>query len=133
MGSSSPMWLDESDTGLRERKRRPATRSRTDLALRVVQSLLLAPGAMLLIVYAAAQVDAVRARARALEAFAVARSDHVVVSEPATSPSVPLEYSSGAEGGVRDDSKTAACSPRATANASSACARVRTASTCAAA
>ena len=76
MGISSPVGLDESDTGLRKRKRRPAARSRADSALRVVQSLLLTTGAALLLVYAAAQIDAVRSRAHALEAFAVARSEH---------------------------------------------------------
>ena len=40
MGISSPVGLDESDIGLRKRKRRPAARSRADSALRVVQSLL---------------------------------------------------------------------------------------------
>lgn len=89
------MGLDESDTGLREHKRRPVARSRIDLALRVVQSLLLAAGATLLVVYAAAQVDAARTRAHALEAFAVARGDHAIVSETSLTPSpAPLEYSS---------------------------------------
>ena len=96
MGISSPVGLDESDTGLRKRKRRPAARSRADVALRVVQSLLLATGATLLVVYAAAQVDAARTRAHALEAFAVARGDHAVVAESASSAtpsSAPLAYS----------------------------------------
>jgi len=71
----------------------------------VVQSLLLTTGGALLLVYAAAQIDAVRSRAHALEAFAVARSEHAAASTsppapapapaPATAPaSVPLEYSS---------------------------------------
>jgi len=101
MGVSSPVGLDESDTGLRKRKRRPAARSRADSALRGVQSLLLTTGAALLLVYAAAQIDAVRSRAHALEAFAVARSEHAAASTsapapaPATAPaSVPFEYSS---------------------------------------
>jgi sortase A len=96
MGISSPVGLDESDTGLRKRKRRPAARSRTEVALRVAQSLLLATGATLLVVYAAAQVDAARTRAHALEAFAEARGDQAVVSESASSAtpsSAPLEYS----------------------------------------
>ena len=96
MGKSSPVGLDESDTGLRERKRRPSARSRTDSALRVAQLLLLTAGATLLVVYAAAQVDAARTRAHALEAFAVARGDHAAVSEsrsPATPSPAPLEYS----------------------------------------
>jgi sortase A len=66
-------------------------------ALRVVQSLLLITGAALLLVYAAAQIDAVRSRAHALDAFAVARSEHAAASTPApaiaTRASAPLEYS----------------------------------------
>jgi sortase A len=98
MGISSPVGLDESDTGLRKRKRRPAARSRADSALRGVQSLLLTTGAALLLVYAAAQIDAVRSRAHALEAFAVARSEHAAASTSAPAPataraSVPFEYS----------------------------------------
>ena len=117
MGISSPVGLDESDTGLRKRQRRPATRSRTDFALRVVQALLIATGATLLVVYAAAQVDAVRARARALEAFAVARSEHAVVSEPATRatpPSAPFEYSSDPDQALWSEPRIAAY--RASAN-----------------
>jgi len=65
----------------------------------VVQSLLLITGAVLLLVFAAAQIDAARSRARALEAFAVAREERVAASTPAPAPaatpaSAPLEYSS---------------------------------------
>ncbi|HEY3516420.1 MAG TPA: class D sortase [Gammaproteobacteria bacterium] len=95
MGISSPVELDESDTGLRKRKRRPAARSRVDYALHAAQLLLLTTGATLLVVYAAAQFDAVRTRAHALEAFDVARGEHAAVSEsPATPSPAPLEYSS---------------------------------------
>jgi len=85
---SSPVGLDESDTGLRKRKRRPVARSRADSALRVVQSLLLTSGAVLLLGFAAAQVDAVRGRARALDAFAAARTEHSATAEaaPAATP-----------------------------------------------
>ena len=99
MGISSPVGLDESDTGLRKRKRRPAARSRADSVLRAVQSVLLTTGAALLLVYAAAQVDAVRSSAHALEAFATARSEQASPSTPepvpaATPSSAALEYSS---------------------------------------
>jgi sortase A len=67
----------------------------------VVQSLLLITGAVLLLVFAAAQIDAARSRAGALEAFAVAREERVAASTPApayapaaTPASAPLEYSS---------------------------------------
>jgi sortase A len=62
----------------------------------VAQSLLLTAGATLLVVYAAARVDAVRSRAHALEAFAVARAEHAAVRGPAsaaTPSSAPLGYS----------------------------------------
>ena len=109
MGSSSPLGLDESDTGLRKRKRRPAARSRTDRALRVVQALLLAAGATLLVVYTAAQVDAARTRAHALEAFAVARGDHAAVSESSLTPSpAPLEYSSAPDQALWSEPRVAA-------------------------
>lgn len=95
---SFPGKLDEGDTGPRKRKRRRTARSRADAALRVIQSLLLTAGAVLLLAYAAAQVDAVRSRTRALEAFAAARSETVsapapaVISSPAaTTAFAPLE------------------------------------------
>ena len=68
-------------------------------ALRVAQSVLLTSGAALLLAYAAAQIDAVRSRAHALDAFAVARSEHAAASTPAPAPAIatrasaPLEYS----------------------------------------
>ena len=115
MGTSSPLGLDESDTGLRKRKRRRAARSRTDLALRVVQALLLATGATLLVVFAAAQVDAARTRAHALEAFAVARGDDAAVSESSLTPSpAPLEYSSAPDQALWSEPRVAAY--RASAN-----------------
>jgi len=65
----------------------------------VAQSVLLTSGAALLLAYAAAQIDAVRSRAHALDAFAVARSEHAAASTPAPAPAIatrasaPLEYS----------------------------------------
>ena len=109
MGNRTPVGLDESDTGLRKRKRRPAARSRVDSALRTAQSLLLAAGATLLVVYAAAEIDAVRTRAHALEAFEVARGDHAAVSEqPATPSPAPLEYSSAPDQALWSEPRRAA-------------------------
>jgi sortase A len=65
MGISALVGLDELKAGARRRR----------TALRVLQWLLLAAGTTLLVVYAVAQVDAVRGRDEALEAFAVARSE----------------------------------------------------------
>ena len=116
MGISSPVGLDESDIGLRKRKRRPAARSRADSALRVVQSLLLTTGAALLLVYAAAQIDAVRSRAHALESFAVARSEHAAASTPAPAPAIatrasaPLEYSTEPDQALWSEPRIAAYS-----------------------
>jgi sortase A len=64
MGTSSLIGID--DAGARTRRRRHA-------ALRVIEGVLLAAGATLLVVYAAAQVDARRGSQQALEAFAQAR------------------------------------------------------------
>jgi sortase A len=65
MGISALVGLDEPRAGARRRH----------TALRVLQWLLLAAGTTLLVVYAVAQVDAVRGRDEALEAFAAARSE----------------------------------------------------------
>jgi sortase A len=109
MGISSPVGLDESDTGLRKRQRRPVARSRAEVALRVVQSLLLTAGATLLVVYAAAHLDAVRTRAHALEAFEVARGGHAAVSEPPATPSpAPLEYSNAPDQALWSEPRIAA-------------------------
>jgi sortase A len=73
-------------------------RPRADRILRPAQALLLLCGAALLAAFAVAQVDAVHGRARALEAFAQARSQQgsePQIAEPAftaTTPA-PLEYS----------------------------------------
>jgi len=75
MGTSSLVGLDEA--GARARRRHAA--------LRVLEALLLAAGTTLLVVYAAAQVDAVRGRNAALEAFSEARSEH------AADPAQPTE------------------------------------------
>ncbi len=66
-------------------------------ALRVLQGLLLVTGVTLLVVFAAAQVDATRGRDQALEAFAQARSERTAASEPPSAASAPpaaLGYSS---------------------------------------
>ena len=64
-------------------------------ALRVLEVLLLVAGASLLVVYAAAQVDAARSRDQALEAFAQARSDHAAAASQqksvASGAAAPLE------------------------------------------
>jgi sortase A len=82
MGISALVGLDELKAGARRRR----------TALRVLQWLLLAAGTTLLVVYAVAQVDAVRGRDEALEAFAAARSERaadaaqqieIVAAEPA--------------------------------------------------
>jgi sortase A len=65
MGTSSLVGLDEARARTRRRH----------AALRVLEALLLAAGTTLLVVYAAAQVDAARGREDALEAFAEARSE----------------------------------------------------------
>jgi sortase A len=72
MGTSALVGLDKPRAGARRR----------GTALRVLQWLLLAAGTTLLVVYAVAQVDAVRGRDDALEAFAAARS------EPAAGPQI---------------------------------------------
>ena len=114
MGISSPIGLDEGDTGLtRPSKRRSdgvdgaaglaraptaqtvraALRGRA-IALRALETLLLVTGATLLVVYAAAQVDARQGHDQALEAFAQARAEHLATataSPPAPAPR-PLEY-----------------------------------------
>jgi len=92
MGISNPVGLDPSETGVT----RPPTPAGT--ALRVLQILLLVTGMTLLVVYAAAQVDSIRGRERALEDFAQARAERVaaaVAEEPVADPSNrPLEYAS---------------------------------------
>jgi sortase A len=65
MGISALVGLDKPRAGARRRH----------AALRMIQWLLLAAGTTLLVVYAVAQVDAVRGRDDALEAFAAARSE----------------------------------------------------------
>jgi len=65
MGISALVGLDELKAGARRRR----------TALRLLQWSLLAAGTTLLVVYAVAQVDAVRGRDDALEAFATARSE----------------------------------------------------------
>lgn len=65
MGISALVGLDEPKAGAR----------RSHTILRVLQWLLLAAGMALLVVYAVAQVDAVRGRDDALEAFAAASSE----------------------------------------------------------
>jgi sortase A len=66
-------------------------------ALRLLQALLLVTGVTLLVVFAAAQVDATRGREQALEAFAQARTERTAaVSEPqaaATAAPAARDYS----------------------------------------
>ena len=92
MGISRPVGLDRSDTGLTKQHKSPA-----HARLRLLQALSLGAGLTLLVVYAAAQVDSVRGRGQALEAFAQAREERIAAlshPEPAASPSLaPLEYS----------------------------------------
>ena len=92
MGISSPVGLNPRETGP---TRQP---SPAGTALRVLQMLLFVTGMTLLVVYAAAQVDSIRGRDRALEDFAQARAERVAaaVEHPvAADPShQPLEYSS---------------------------------------
>jgi sortase A len=74
MGISNPVGLNPDETG----SKRPPTPAGP--ALRVLQILLLVTGMTLLVVYAAAQVDSVRGRARALEDFAQARAERVAAA-----------------------------------------------------
>jgi sortase A len=103
MGISSPLGLDDNDTRLTGQGVRRRAAPRADTALRLLQWLLLIIGSVLLVVYAAAQVDGARGREQALEAFAQARSEHKAAAPQAKSSapakaSAPspatLEYSS---------------------------------------
>ena len=94
MGISCSVGLDRNETGLTKQHQSPA-----GTALRVLQAVLLVTGATLLVVYAAAQVDSIRGRGQALEAFAQARDERVAAlaagSDVAANPAHgPLEYSS---------------------------------------
>ena len=95
MGISCPVGLDETDTGLTRRKRTTA-RTQAGAVLRLLETLLLGTGAALLVVYAAAQVDAARGRQQALEAFAEVRRQQAAATphpELPASPPASLEYS----------------------------------------
>lgn len=82
MGISSVVGLDQ--------VRRQARRR---IALRVLEGLLVSVGAILLIVYAVAQVDAMRGRSEALSAFAEARSEQMAgVSRGTDLVAAGLEY-----------------------------------------
>jgi sortase A len=59
---------------------RAMARSRRDAVLRLLQVLLLVTGVTLLVVFAAAQVDATRGREQALEAFEQARSERAAAT-----------------------------------------------------
>ena len=107
MGISCLVGIDRSETGLTKRHK-----ARADTALRLLQAGLLVTGLTLLVVYAAAQVDSVRGREQALEAFAQARSERVVaLAHPAlaASPSrASLEYSSEPDQSLWGEARIAA-------------------------
>jgi sortase A len=114
MGISSPVGLDEGRTRLTNQSvRRRAAPSRAATALRLLQWLLLVTGGILLVVYAAAQVDSARGREQALEAFAQARSERIVVAvapaqlSAAPAPA-PLEYSGDPDQTLWDKTRIAA-------------------------
>ena len=96
MGISCPVGLDESAIGLTKRKQPPTARRRANTVLRLLEVLLLGTGAASLVVYAAAQIEAVRSREHALDAFAEARQQTAEVSQlesSASSSRAHLEYS----------------------------------------
>ena len=111
MGISSAIGLDEGDTGLTKPSPRQPTSgvdgvaglaqapavpaARMAIALRALETLLLVTGATLLVVYAAAQVDARQGHEQGLEAFAQARAElaAAAVSPPAPA-ALPLEQAS---------------------------------------
>jgi sortase A len=74
MGISSVVGLDRSGRGARSRR----------IAARVLEGVLVAAGTTLLIVFAVAQVDAMRGRSEALEAFAQARSEQAAAATEET-------------------------------------------------
>jgi sortase A len=82
MGISALVGLDKPRAGARRRH----------TALRVLQWLLLAAGTTLLVVYAVAQVDAVRGRDDALEAFTAARSEAAADAAQRTESTTELDY-----------------------------------------
>jgi len=108
MGISSPIGLAEGDGLAKPSKEQPpngvegvaglmqapavsarcAAVRRGALALRALETLLLITGATLLVVYAAAQVDARLGHEQALEAFAQARAEHVETA--AAAPPTPV-------------------------------------------
>jgi sortase A len=108
MGISCPVGLDRSETGVTTQHK-----SRAGTALRALEVLLLATGATLLVVYAAAQVDSIRGRDQALEAFAQARDERVAAaiasSDAVASPSHrPLAYSSAPDQSLWGEGRVAA-------------------------
>jgi sortase A len=82
MGISSALGLERSDTGLTKRR----TRSAASTVLRLLQWLLLVTGITLLVVYTATQIDRAQGHKEALEAFAQARSLHIVDVPASVSP-----------------------------------------------
>jgi sortase A len=84
MGISSIVGIDNS---------RPRAR-RGHAALRLLEAVLLVAGTTLLIVYAAAQLDARRRSEQALEAFAEARTSQAAADNPRSQPvaAAPLRY-----------------------------------------
>jgi len=84
-----------------------AARRLRDGALRTVEALLLVAGTTLLVVYAAAQVDAGHAREQGLAAFAQARSEqHAAATAPAARTSI--EYSSKPDQSLWGETRIAA-------------------------
>jgi len=118
MGSSSPVGLDPIDTGLPKRgARNSAARSGAEPALRILQKLLFVAAATLLVVYAAAQIDAARGRNEALEAFAEARSAYIAdvpTSTASVAPSPKLLYSDNPDQTLWDKKRIAAYREAAT-------------------
>lgn len=120
MGISCQVGLDDGDMGLTSQPDRPSDReepagstaaleppldvrsdgalrrSRADVALRILETLLLVTGATLLVVYAAAQVDSARGREQALAAFSEARAEGAAAESlpPSTDRGSALDYSS---------------------------------------
>ena len=102
MGRSPRSRREQTDAG-------PTPRPRASLPVRFVETVLLCAGAACLIVYAAAQVDAVRGRDQALEAFARARSElTVAAATPDASRAASLEYSHAPDQSLWGQSRIAA-------------------------
>jgi sortase A len=122
MSASSPPGLGPNDSSLPKRgAQNPVARSGAQTALRILQTFLFVAAATLLVVYAAAQIDAARGRNEALVAFAEARSMHIAdvpASASASASSVPtavlLEYSDNPDQALWDKKRIAAYRDAAT-------------------